>query len=81
MEIIIISGESATDKTDSIGEPLGAAELNHTVTSLLMSGEAEIAAGMSEPPKAEHQKATAKETSVSKMQTRQSFREKEEKQK
>lgn len=50
---------------DSIGEPLGVAELNHTVTSLLKSSEAEIGAEMSEPPKAKHQKETVKEASVS----------------
>ena len=57
-------GESITNKMDSIGEPLGVSELNHTVTSLLKSGEAEIEAEMSEPPKAKHQTETVKETSA-----------------
>lgn len=46
------------------GEPLRTAELNHTATSLLKSGEEDIGAEMSEPPKAKHQKETVRDFCV-----------------
>lgn len=46
------------------GEPLRIAELDHTATSLLKSGEEDIGAGMSEPPKAKHQKETLRDFCV-----------------
>lgn len=52
------SGESVTDKIDSVGEALGVTELNYTFSSLLKSEKKEIEAKMSESPKAEHQKGT-----------------------
>lgn len=65
---------------DSIEEPLGAAELNHTVTSSLKSGEAEIGAEITEPPKAKHQKETVKDFCVlDAKKEQQIFTEKEEK--
>ena len=49
-----------TDKIDSAKEPLGVAELNHTVTSSVESDKAEIGAEMSELPKVKHQKKKKK---------------------
>lgn len=46
---------------NSKGEPLRVSKQNHTVTSLLKSGDAEIGAKMSKPPKAKHQKQTVKD--------------------
>lgn len=54
-------GKVQQKKMNSKGEPLRVSKQNHTVTSLLKSGDAEIGAKMSEPPKAKHQKQTVKD--------------------